>query len=159
PVSIGNGAIPVSITPGHVRLLLVPSITSVDRPLSPDDLEIPDPVRRSVHAYIRERAPLTTELVVAPPDFRWVSVRTRLIIRARPGRGKASRDRRRRDAAERAARRLYQFIHPVSGGADGQGWPFGASLTLGDIYPLLQEDPEIEYVDELRFRAVYPTDE
>jgi hypothetical protein len=55
-----------------------------------------------------------------------------------------------------AARRLYQFIHPVRGGADGEGWPFGASLTLGDIYPLLQRDAEIEYVDEVRFRLVAP---
>ncbi len=157
PISASNGAIPVGSTPGHVRLLLVPSITAVDRPLSPDDLEIPEPVRRSVHAYLRERAPLTTELVVAPPDFRWVSVRTRLIMRARPGLDEVSRERRRRAAVEHAAQRLYQFIHPVSGGPDGGGWPFGASLTLGDIYPLLQEDPEIEYVDELRFRAVHPT--
>ncbi len=159
PVTSSNGAIPAGTQPGHVRLLLVPWITTVDGPLSEDDLEIPLTVRRSVYAYIRERAPLTTELVVAPPDFRWVSVRTRLIIRARPGLDEVSRERRRRATAESAARRLYQFIHPVSGGVDGQGWPFGASLTLGDIYPLLQEDPEIEYVDELRFRAVYPTPE
>jgi hypothetical protein len=139
-----------------VRVLLVPAITLVDRPLKPEDLEIPDQVRRSVYAYLRERAPLTTELVVAAPDFRWVSVRARLVIKSRPGLDDAARERRRRAAMDQAARRLYQFIHPVTGGADGQGWPFGTALTLGDVYPLLQQDTEIEYVDELRFRAVTP---
>lgn len=147
-----SGATP----PGHVRILLVPSVTLVDRPLTPEDLEIPEQVRRSVYAYLRERAPLTTELVVALPDFKWVSVRARLVIKSRPGLDDAARERRRRAAAEQATRRLYQFIHPVSGGADGQGWPFGAALTLGDVYPLLQQDTDIEYVDEIRFRAVVP---
>jgi hypothetical protein len=137
-------------------LLLVPSVSAVDRPLTPTDLEVPDAVRRSVDAYLRERAPLTTELVVAQPDYRWVSVRARLMVRPKPGLDEASHERRRRAVTERVARRLYQFIHPVSGGPDGQGWPFGESLTLGDVYPLLQQDAEIEYVDEVRFRAVTP---
>ncbi|MBV9545374.1 MAG: hypothetical protein JOY61_13470, partial [Chloroflexi bacterium] len=138
------------------RLLLVPAVTTVDRPLTHDDLELPDPVRRSVYAYLRERAPLTTELVVGQPDYHWVSVRARLIIRQRAGLDEVSRERRRRAIMDQAARRLYEFIHPVRGGVDGQGWPFGASLTLGDVYPLLQRDPEVEYVDELRFRTAVP---
>jgi predicted phage baseplate assembly protein len=141
--------------PGHVRILLVPSVTAVDRPLTQDDLEIPEPVRRTVYAYLRERAPLTTELVVGSPEYRWVSVRARLIIRNRPGLDEVTRRQRQLAATQLASRRLLQFIHPVSGGADGNGWPFGAALTLGDVYPLLQEDPEVEYVDELRFRAVH----
>jgi len=145
-----------AVAPGHVRVLLVPAVSQVDRPLTPEDLDIPEQVRRSVYAYLRERAPLTTELVVAPPDYRWVSVRARLMIKARPGLDDTARERRRRKAVVRAAQQLYQFIHPVCGGADGQGWPFGTSLTLGDVYPLLQLDPDIEYVDEVRFRAVSP---
>ncbi|HUX85518.1 MAG TPA: putative baseplate assembly protein, partial [Chloroflexota bacterium] len=34
------------------------------------------------------------------------------------------------------------------------GWPFGKSLTLGDVYPILQTVPGVEYVDEVRFRSV-----
>jgi predicted phage baseplate assembly protein len=143
-----------AVPPGHVRVLLIPAVTLVDRPLTPEDLDIAEQVRRSVYAYLRERAPLTTELVVASPDYHWVSVRARLVIKSRPGLDDAARERRRRAAVDQAARRLYQFIHPVSGGADGKGWPFGASLTLGDVYPLLQQDPDVEYVDEVRFRTV-----
>jgi predicted phage baseplate assembly protein len=142
--------------PGHVRVLLVPAVSRVNAPLMPEDLDIPEQVRGSVYAYLRERAPLTTELVVAAPEYRWVSVRARLVIKSRPGLDDAARERRRRAAITQAAQRLYQFIHPVCGGADGQGWPFGTSLTLGDVYPLLQLDPDIEYVDEVRFRAVTP---
>jgi hypothetical protein len=53
---------------------------------------------------------------------------------------------------DEARRLIYRFIHPVTGGPDGDGWPFGKSLTLGDIYPLLQTIPGVEYVEEVRFR-------
>lgn len=143
-------------SPGHVRILIVPAVSAVDRPLTPDDLELSEPVRRSVYAYLRERAPLTTELVVTQPDYRWVSVRARLIIRSRPGLDEVNRERRRQAVKEQAASRLYQFIHPVLGGPEHEGWSFGSALTLGDVYPLLQRDPEVEYVDEVRFREVIP---
>jgi predicted phage baseplate assembly protein len=154
-LSDGRGMSAISGAPGHVKILLVPSVTAIDRPLSPDDLELPEPVRRSVYAYLRERAPLTTEFVVGSPEYRWVSVRARLIIRNRPGLDDGMRRQRQRAATDLASRRLYQFIHPVTGGPDGNGWPFGAALTLGDVYPLLQEDLEVEYVDEVRFRMVH----
>jgi predicted phage baseplate assembly protein len=149
PSVSGNGT-----APGHVRLLLVPASATVDRPLNPEELDVPPEVRRSVYAYLRERCPLTTELLVAEPGYRWISVRARLVIRPRAGLDELAQERRRTAIIDGANRRLYRFLHPVLGGPDGQGWPFGGSLTLGDIYPLLQADADVEYVDEVRFRQV-----
>ena len=64
--------------------MMVPAVAEADRALTPEDLEVPPEVRRSVAAYLRERCPLTTELVVAEPAYRWISVRARLIVRAQP---------------------------------------------------------------------------
>ena len=149
PGTSSNGS-----APGHVRLLLVPAVSTVDRPLNPEELEVPHEVSRSVYAYLRERCPLTTELVVAQPGYRWISVRARLVIRPRPGLDDVAQERRRTAIVDGAVRRLYAFLHPVKGGSDASGWPFGGSLTLGDVYPLLQNDPDVEYVDEVRFRQV-----
>lgn len=52
---------------------------------------------------------------------------------------------------EEAARRLYEFIHPVSGWVTHEGWPFGKTLTPGDVYPLLQSVPNVVYVSDVRF--------
>ena len=81
-------------------------------------------------------------------------MRARLIVRAQPGYDDVAQERRRRAIVDNATRRLYQFIHPVTGGPDGTGWPFGGSLTLADVYPLLQREADVEYVDEVRFRQV-----
>lgn len=41
-------------------------------------------------------------------------------------------------------KRLYQFLHPVQGGRDGDGWPLGRSVYRSEIYELLEA---IEGVD------------
>jgi predicted phage baseplate assembly protein len=133
--------------PGHVRVLLVPAISDFDRALSPEDLEVPIEARRSVYAYLRERCQLTTELVVAQPGYRWISVRARLYIRPRHDLDELAEERRRAAIVDGALKRLYAYIHPST-------WSFGTSLTLGDVYPLLQRDADVEYVDEVRFRQI-----
>ncbi len=144
--------------PRHVRVLLVPAVPTADEHVPRTQLELPDEVRRElcrkVKAYLEERCPLTTELAVGLPDYHWLSIRARLVIRARPDLEAADREAMRNRVRDEASRRLYRFIHPVTGGTDGQGWPFGKSLTLGDVYPILQAVDLVEYVEEVRFRTV-----
>jgi hypothetical protein len=137
---------------------MVPAVPTTDEYVPRNQLELDEEVRRElcrkVRAYLEERCPLTTELAVGLPDYRWVSVRARLVIRARPGAEAAIREAERARIADEARRRLYRFVQPVTGGPDGDGWPFGKSLTLGDVYPLLQAVDGIEFVDEVRLRLV-----
>jgi predicted phage baseplate assembly protein len=144
--------------PKYVRLLIVPAVPTTDEYVPREQLELADEVRRElcrkVRAYLEERCPLTTELAVGLPDYHWLSVRAKLVIRARPDLEAANREARKTRLQEQARRALYRFIQPVTGGADGQGWPFGKSLTLGDVYPILQELDLVEYVEEVRFRTV-----
>lgn len=148
-----NGSIPK-----HVRLLLVPAVPTTDVQVPRSQLELPDEVRRElcrkVRAYLEERCPLTTELVVGLPDYHWLSVRAKLVIRARPDLEAPDREAMRGEVQNEARRLLYKFIHPVTGGPGGDGWPFGKSLTLGDVYPILQSIDRVEYVEEVRFRTV-----
>jgi hypothetical protein len=146
---LANGA-----PPGQVRLLIVPAVSTLDELLTPTDLRVSEQLRRTVRSYLRGRCPLTTEVTVGEPDYCWVSVRARLVVRPQPGLEEAARQKRRLAIAEEAQRRLNAFMHPVTGGEDGKGWEWGAALTLGDIYPLLQRLPDVEYVDEARFRTV-----
>lgn len=144
--------------PRHVRLLLVPAVATADEYIPRAQLELSEEARRElcrkIRNYLEERCPLTTELVVALPDYRWVSVRAKIVIRAKQDVAAAVRDAERTRIQEEARRQLYRFIHPVTGGSDGEGWPFGKSLTLGDVYPPLQNIAGTEYVEEVRFRQV-----
>ncbi|HMA47885.1 MAG TPA: putative baseplate assembly protein, partial [Frankiaceae bacterium] len=46
-----------------------------------------------------------------------------------------------------AERALYEYLHPITGGPDRTGWPFGRPVTIGEIYSVLQRVPGAEVVD------------
>ena len=141
-----------------VRLLLVPAVPSVDERIPREQLVLAPEVRREltrkVKAYVEERCPVTTELNVGLADYKWVSVRARLVVPARPDLEPVEREAIRSRVAEDARRILNRFIQPVTGGPDGEGWPFGKPLTMGDVFPLVQGVSGVEYVEEIRFRVV-----
>jgi predicted phage baseplate assembly protein len=96
--------------------------------------------------HLDSRRLLTTRLDIQQPRYVWVTVQTR--IKTLP---KAEPERVRYDV--KAA--LYRFLHPVYGGPDGDGWPFGRALTIDKVYALIQTVPGVEYATELN---LYPID-
>ena len=46
--------------------------------------------------------------------------------------------------------RLAAFLHPLSGGRDGQGWPFGSGVYLSDIAALIEGTPGVDAVRSLQ---------
>jgi predicted phage baseplate assembly protein len=57
---------------------------------------------------------------------------------------------------EDALRALNGYFHPIRGGADGQGWPFGRSVHLGDVYAALQPVPGCTGVEDVELRGTDP---
>jgi predicted phage baseplate assembly protein len=153
PNPSANGA-----SPPRVRLLIVPAVPTTGEEVPRDQLVLSSEVRRElvrkVQDYLEERCPVTTELAVGLADYRWVSVRAKLVVRARKDREAVEQEAFRSQVQQDASRALYQFIQPVTGGPEGSGWPFGKSLTMGDVYPILQGISGVEYVEEVAFRAV-----
>ena len=50
---------------------------------------------------------------------------------------------------QRALTALYRYINPLTGGADGAGWPFRRDLNIAQIFALLSEVEAIARVDEV----------
>ncbi|MGD0003997.1 MAG: putative baseplate assembly protein [Anaerolineaceae bacterium] len=96
--------------------------------------------------HLDSRRLLTTRLEIQQPQYVWVTVQTRIktLPKAEPERVRY---------AVKAA--LYRFLHPVFGGPDGTGWPFGRVLTIDKVYALIQTVPGVEYATELN---LYPID-
>ena len=44
---------------------------------------------------------------------------------------------------------LRKFLHPLAGGRDGVGWPFGRSVLKTDLIHLVEEVPGVEGVDSI----------
>jgi predicted phage baseplate assembly protein len=124
---------------GRVSLIIVPD--------SPDTRPCPSlELRRSVQQYLRDRAPglvATDErIVVRPPDYVSVGVQATIFVVTLE---KAA------EAETQARKKLEEFLHPVSGGPEGNGWEFGRPVTRSDIFALLERIADIDRVEDLMF--------
>lgn len=133
-----------TVSPGTVRLLIVPLIAAGDGMIPREQLLVPERLHREVTNYLDERRLLTTQLVVTEPDYVWVTVEAKI-------KAKTASKRLRADIE----RKLYQFINPISGGAGNAGWPFGRDLLTSEIHSLIQGMPEVGYVEEIK---LFPVD-
>ncbi len=129
-----------SIPPGTVRLLIVPAISAEDSVIQKDQLVVPDQLRKQVTNYLDERRLLTTQLVIADPDYCGVTVEAKV-------KAKTKTDLKR--LKSEIEKKLHQFINPITGGPDNTGWPFGRDILASDIYSLIQTLPKVDYVEDV----------
>ena len=52
---------------------------------------------------------------------------------------------------DRAIESLYQFLNPLTGGPDGNGWPFDTDLNSAAVYQLLESIEGVERVEDVLF--------
>ena len=141
-VAAGDGA-----DAGSVRVLIVPSATADQGRLRFDQL-IPNPdTLQRVTDRLEESRVIGTRAIVEPPVYRGITVVARL--RARP-RVNPSR------LQEEALRALYEYFHPITGGPDGIGWPFGRPINVGEVYSVLQGLRGTEIVEDARLFGADP---
>jgi predicted phage baseplate assembly protein len=134
-VAAGDGA-----QAGAVRLLVVPSLPAADGRIRFDQLVPEATLLEAITQRLEECRVIGTRISVEPPGYRGVTVEA--AVRAAPG---ANPNRLKADA-ERA---LYAYLHPITGGPDGAGWPFGRPVTIGEIYSVLQRVPGAEVVESV----------
>ncbi|MGE5595251.1 MAG: putative baseplate assembly protein [Hyphomicrobiales bacterium] len=128
-----------SVPPGTVELLILPVIPA-DLQRTPQNLA-PDPdLLEEVRSYLDERRMVGTQLVVDGPAYIGVSVETTIVLQ----RGASSEQV--RAAVER---RIVEFLDPLLGGPDGNGWPFGRDLYLSEMQSVVQAVPGVEYAQDV----------
>jgi predicted phage baseplate assembly protein len=132
---------------GGVRVLVVPSVEDGEHhSLEFHQLMLADDVYERVVDYLDERRTIGARVLVQPPDYVGVTVVTRLRARAKADPRTLERD---------ALAALYRYFHPVRGGPDGTGWPFGRAIVGGEVYAVLQRLAGVDFVEEVR---LFPAD-
>jgi hypothetical protein len=53
---------------------------------------------------------------------------------------------------------IKNFLHPIKGGFDGNGWEFGKSLCTSDLYRLFSILKDVEYVTNISFKIQFDED-
>ena len=125
------------VAPGQVYVLLIPRVRKPEGYLSPDELEPNEGDVDRLTAYLDKRRLLTTRLYISSPAYRWVAAKVQL---------RAGMDANEQDVTDEVLSRLYRFLNPLTGGPDGQGWPFGRELFLSDVYQCLQGIANVQFV-------------
>jgi predicted phage baseplate assembly protein len=109
---------PDTEVPGSVSVIVVPD--------SDDPAPLPsDGLLQTVCACLDARRLVTTELYVMKPTYVQVSIRTSVVV---------SDDADLAEVSQAIVATLLSYFHPLRGGEDGQGWPFGATIYYSRVY-------------------------
>ncbi|AZM61581.1 MULTISPECIES: putative baseplate assembly protein [unclassified Streptomyces] len=131
-----------------VRVLVVPqAVPDPGGRLRFEQLVPGDDLLARITRYLDERRLIGTRLAVGPPYYQGVTV----VATLHAFRG-VETDRVRRQAHDA----LYEYLDPLTGGADGKGWPFGRPVQSGEMFAVLQRVPGVELVDEVILHAADP---
>jgi predicted phage baseplate assembly protein len=121
---------PCLTAPGVVTVLVLPFL--------PAGRPAPSPgLRQAVAAYLNRRRTVGTRVEVAGPVYVTVSVRATVQACPNARRGEV-------EGAVRAA--LDRFFHPLTGGPDGTGWPFGRDVYRAEVLQVIDEVPGVAHV-------------
>jgi hypothetical protein len=122
--------------PGHVSVIIVPRSTADQPQPSPELLAAADHL-------LDERRLLTTRHHVSGPGYTDVGAVVEV------ARTSQVQDDTVRDAIVAALRR---FFHPLTGGPDGQGWPFGRHVYASEVYQVIESVSGVDHVESLSLR-------
>jgi len=103
--------------PGAVTVIVVP------------DADTPTPLPsegtlRTVCAYLDQRRLLTTELYVIKPAYQRVEIEAEVV---------ADDNADLADVKKGIEQTIKDYFHPLKGGEDGQGWPFGGTIFYSRV--------------------------
>ena len=124
---------------GHVEVVIVPKGDEKNPDLT-RKLVAPPELLRYVKNFIDERRLVSTVLEVVKPAYLEISIKVTLVRRTV---GQSDRVRREIET------RLRRYLHPLVGGRDGKGWPFGRAVYKSDLAHIVEDIPGVELIDAI----------
>jgi hypothetical protein len=120
-------------------------ITVIVLPYLPADRPTPSPgLRRKVANYLFHRRVIGTRVEVIGPVYVEVTVHAR--VKSLVGTNKL-------ELQQRIVNSLNKFFHPLTGGPDGTGWPFGRDVFRSEVLQVIDETEQVDHVLSLELAA------
>ncbi len=142
-VAAGDGA-----EAGGVRILVVPAAADDELGKIRFEQLVPsDETLQRIAEALDERRIIGARVTVEPPVYQGITVVTRLRARSRTSPRRLQED---------ALQALFRYFHPIKGGPEGKGWPFGRPVQAGEVYSVLQRLKGVELVDDARLFSADP---
>lgn len=132
--------------PAHISLIVVPDEVAPSESEEPDtQLQPSETLRGALWEFLEARRLLTMRHHVVGPDYVSIAITASLFLRE-----DAVGDEVRNQARDMA----QSFFHPLAGGSDGKGWPFGRDVYVSEVYQLLERVPGVDYVEDVRLTTL-----
>ena len=130
-----------------VRVLVVPAAEEVRGQLRFADLSPTEELLARIAAHLDERRCLGARVLVEPPYYQGITVVAQVRARARTV----------ADAVQQqAVAALDGYLHPLRGGPEATGWPFGRPVQIGEVFAVLQRVSGVDLVEEVRLFGADP---
>lgn len=129
---------------GENIVLVIPSIALLKGFIAPESLELNPEVQQRIQTYLDERRLLSTRLEVTTPAYQWVETEVQIHVSQHYDPERVS---------QAVEERLFEFINPLIGGTDGDGWVFGRDLLASDVIAVLLAVEGVEFVRRV---TLYP---
>ncbi len=127
---------------GEVTIVIVPKAPGNHLDLR-ERLEPSRELLRRVTAYLDERRLLTSRLHVIGLAYADLGIQAEIAVKTSTSEGSQA-------VKTEVEKRIREFLHPLTGGPDGQGWPFGMAVGKSDLYIALEKVPGVHFVSEIR---------
>ncbi|MFB2875387.1 putative baseplate assembly protein [Floridanema aerugineum] len=124
--------------PGEVSVIIVP------RSLDKKPLPTLNLLAR-VQDYLETHAIATTKIWVVGPLYVEVSVIADIALTSPDGASTVK---------QAVNKTLTDFLHPLTGGLDGNGWTFGRRPHRSDFYALLEAVPGVDHIRSLKIEKI-----
>jgi predicted phage baseplate assembly protein len=124
---------PGATVPGTVTVIVVPDSDN-PRPLPGEG------TLAAVCAHLDQRRLLTTEVFVVAPTYRLVQVRTEVVVEDGFDLGQVQQE---------VEETLLAYLHPLTGGREGNGWPFGENVNFSEVYQHIFTVPGLRRIERL----------
>ncbi len=99
---------------------------------------------RTVLTHLENHRLITTDIHVIEPEYVKISVQCKVHVMKKYSSG---------EVTKRISTKLEHFLHPLTGGPDGQGWPFGRSVFPSEIYEIIDDVEGVDYATDVFLRA------
>jgi len=123
-----------------VRVLVVPQVRTDPLLHHLDDFALSAPLLARISSYLDAHRLVGTSVEVGTPYYQGISVAA--LVHAPAGRPLAL-------IRQRAMSALTRYLHPLTGGVDGEGWLFDADVNAATVTQLLESVEGIDRVDEV----------
>ncbi|HEY5958516.1 MAG TPA: hypothetical protein VIV60_18265 [Polyangiaceae bacterium] len=129
--------------PSHVSLVVLPADPTGARKIDPlgyTGLQPAPLLAETLTGYFRERRMVTTRHHVVGPCYAPLSAS--IVVAHTSGPEQANLE-------TRIEQALIDFMDPLSGGADGRGWPLGRDVYVSELCERLEAIAGVDYVADL----------